>query len=175
MIANASTMLLPPLNGARTQSDFARVAGPVRDEARAEVGRLFYEVSGKRIEAANVPGATRNSISRAANGCESNPVWRLAGWFVLCRRLGVPKSRLQRIIDWLQTKLDEAYGDVPQEPLNEVLDRDAELDGRDELPRQRAARGCKESLVELLEIEREQYAHSRHVVTRLSAEVTTYR
>jgi hypothetical protein len=130
-------------------------------------------VSGKRITMANVPGATRNSISRALNGCESNPVWRLAGWFVLCRRLGVPKERLQRVLDWLQGQLDAAYADEAPAPLEEVLDRDAELDGRDDLPRQRAARGDRCALVELLEVEEMQLAHERLVVARLRAEVVT--
>jgi hypothetical protein len=166
-------MLPPAPNRARSPLDLFRASERVRLDAAHETAALFDGVSGKRITAAAVPGATRNSISRALNGCESNPAWRLAGWFVLCRRLGIPKAWPQRLIDWLQTELDRAYGDTPPESLEEVLDRDAELDGRDDLPRQRAARGDRRAMVELLEIEEQQLALGRTVVARLRAEVAT--
>lgn len=155
----------------RTRTGFARPAESLREEAAREVAALFDGVSGKKITGAGLPGVTRNAVSRAVHGCDSNPLWRIAGWFVLCRRLGIPKAKLQRILDWLQGQLDDAYGDVPDAPLGEVLDTDADLDGRDDLPRQRAARGDRRAMVELLEIEQRQLAHGRTVVARLRAEI----
>jgi hypothetical protein len=174
MIAHASTMMPAPQNGARRPGEFVRLSESLRFVAAEQVAAVFGDVSGKRIKAAGVPGATRNSISRALNGCESNPLWRLAGWFVLCRKLGVPKEKLQRLLDWAQGQLDAAYADAPAPALEDVLDRDAELDGRDDLPRQRAARGDRRALVELLEIEEMQLAHERTVVAKLRAEITLY-
>lgn len=170
MIAT-STMVQAPRIGARTRADFARVAESFREEAKAEAQRLLGDVSGKRISAAAIPGATRNSISRALNGCDSCPVWRLGGWIVLCRWLGVPKWRVQRVIDGLQALADRVYDDAPAEPLEELLDRDASVDGKDELPRQRAARGDQAGKAELLDVKREALALNRAVVARLSAEV----
>lgn len=167
-----STMASATKNGARSGLGLIRDLEGLRVLASAQVAAVFEDVSGKRIKAAGVPGATRNSISRALNGCESNPVWRLAGWFVLCRKLGVPKERLQRVLNWLQDQLDAAYDDAPAPALEDVLDQDAALDGQDDLPRQQVARGDRRALVELLEVEEQQLALGRTVVARLRAEVT---
>lgn len=163
MIQLASTLAPPRPAVARNLDLFAHLT-EIRTEAAREVAAVFSGIPGKRVDAAALPGFGRHGLSRAMNGSESNPVARLGGWFVLARRLGIPKSKLQRIIDLLQAWLDEAYGDEPTAELEEVLDKDAELDGRDDLPRQRAARGDKRALVELLEIEQEQLALGRTVI-----------
>ena len=172
MIATIThTMHAPGLQLPRMTREDARDLALLREEAAQEAERLFGGVSGKRINAALVPGVTRHSISRAIHGCDGNPFYKLPSWFVLCRRLGIPKEWPQRALDWLQRKLDEAYGDVPDAPLAEVLDRDAQLDGQDDLPRIRAVRGDKAAILELLDIEEQQLAHGRTVLARLRAEV----
>lgn len=167
-------MMPPAPIRARNSRDVVRLMGSLRLESVRETAALFGDVSGKRISGAAVPSATRHSVSRALNGCESNPLYRVVGWFVLARRLGIPKSRLQRVLDWLQEVLDAVYDDAPPEPLAEVLDRDAELDGRDDLPRLRAVRGDRTAMLELMEVTREEMAHDRTVLARLRAEVTVY-
>jgi hypothetical protein len=159
-----STMMPAPVMHPRNGGDVARLLDSLRGEAAREVGAVFLDVSGKRISGAGLPGVTRNSVSRALHGCDSNPLWRLAGWFVLARRLGIPKARLQRAIGWLQSRLDEAYGDVPRATLAEVLEQDAAADGKDDLPRQKAARRDRRALVELVEAEAEQMAASRTLI-----------
>ncbi len=171
MIATASTFAVPARQVPRNSVDVVRGLDAFRVEATREVEALFSGVSGKRINGALMPGVTRHSISRALHGCESNPLARLVGWFVLARRIGIPKQRIQRVLDWLQAILDAVYDDAPVAPIEEVLDRDAELDAKDEPVRQRAARGDRAAMVELLELEREQTAHRRIVRARIRAEI----
>jgi hypothetical protein len=63
------------------------------------------------------------------------------------------------VIDWLQQKLDEAYGDAPTPPLRDVLDHEEEQDARDAGGvQQRAYTGDIEAVRELLEIKRDEVA-----------------
>lgn len=143
----------------------------LRVEAAREVGRLFDGVSGKRINAALVPGITRHSVSRAMNGDEANPLYRLPSWFVLCRRIGVPKERLQRVINWLQAALDAAYADDSAPTLDEVMAKEQEHDAAEDPAQMRAALGCRESLGEWLDKVLARHAYDRKVIATVSAEL----
>lgn len=170
MIATATTIASASRNVVSRPSQVVRALEDLRAEATGEVATLFQGVSGKRIDGASVPGFGRQGISRALNGCVSNPVFRLAAWFHLARRLGIPKSRLQRIIDWLQEQLDRAYDDVPAAPLKDVLEREEELDGRDAGGVQmRAYAGCRDAARELLEIKQAEAALLPEVIRTLRA------
>ncbi len=154
---------------AHTAREDVRVMDALRAEAAMEVERLFDGVSGKRINMALVPGIRRHSISRAANGCDGNPLYRLPSWFVLCRRLGVPKERLQRVIDWLQRCLDRAYDDVPAPELEDVLREEQERDAAEDVAEMRVATGGDvEDLREWLSRIMDRHAYDRTVIAAVS-------
>lgn len=151
-----------------------RVMDALRDEAAVELDAVLQDVSGKKVSAANVPGAGRTFLSRCRNGDGGNPLYRLVALFVLARRLGIPKSRLQRVIDWLQEVLDRAYEDAPaEEAVKAALDRDAELDPRDEHLRYRASHGCRVAAAEYVRIRREQVAHAKVTIASVERWLAT--
>lgn len=170
MIAPADSIGARPARVVRGIALFAHL-DRLRAEAADQIRDGFDDVSQKRIDSAGIPGCSRSGVSRAANGCPSNPLYRLALMFVVARRLGVPKEKLQRGIDWLQSKLDEAYADAEPEPLAEVLDRDAEIDAKDDVLRLRAARGCPESMRELLAVKLTITAQSRITILALQRRI----
>ncbi len=143
----------------------------LRERAADELRAALAGVSVKRIDRADVPGAGRTWISRCRNGDMANPLYRLASIFILGRMLGIPKSRFQRLIDWLQSQLDRAYDDTPEPDLGDVLDHDAELDPTDDVLRFRAAMGCPDALRELLEAKRRQLAFAPQVIRALQVRV----
>lgn len=147
----------------RSQED-AHLMGQLCTEAAREVAAAFDGVHGKRIDRAGLPGFGRHGISRAINGSATNPLFRLAGIFVLARRLGVPKHRLQRCLDWLQEKLDQAYADAEPAPLREVLEKESDLDAADDPHQMRAAYGCVVSLRAFLEAKRQELAYTPEVI-----------
>lgn len=168
MIATA-TMPAPRLIVPRNSKQDVGLTDSFRGDAAREVEVAFAGISGKRISAVELPGVTRHSISRAMNGCESNPMARLAGWFVLARRLGVPKHRMQRLINWLQAALDAAYADEPGPSLDEVLSKETEKDSAEDPPQMKAAMGCGESLHVWLDHLLDRHAYDRTVIATVSA------
>ena len=170
MITVAEKMVPAAGLGARRRDLFTRL-DRMRKEAGDEVDLAFEGISQKRIDSAAVPGCTRSVVSRASNADPSNPLYRLGLMFVVARKLGVPKARLQRLIDWLQARLDEAYADAPREPITEVLDADAEVDQVDDLLRLRAARGCAESVRQLLDAKLRVKAQTRITIIALRREI----
>lgn len=165
----APTVRIPGARVVRNAREDVRSLGEFRADACHEVERLFDGVSGKRINAALVPGVTRHTISRALNGCDGNPLYRLASWFVLCRRLGIPKARLQRVIDWLQGALDAAYDDAPEPTLEELLRTEQEKDAAEDVAEMRAATmGSDEAIREWLDRIRDRHAYDPTVIGALS-------
>lgn len=164
------TVAPPAPIGARKRDLFTHLDA-LRAEAGREIGIAFDGASQKRIDSVAVPGCSRSVISRAANGDLSNPAYRLGLMFVVARRLGVPKAKLQRVIDWLQALLDDAYADAPAPPLAEVLDRDAEVDAKDDLLRLRAGRGCAESARQLIDAKLRITAQTRVTIMALRREI----
>ena len=171
MIAHSSMLPASPIVVGRP-AEVAHLLEQYREESAAEVRRVFGDVSGKKINAAAVPGCARQSLSRAMSGCETSPVYRLVSWFVLARRLGIPKERLQRLLDRLQEALDWVYDDAPKVPLQEVLEKEQDLDGVDDPHQLRAAYGDREALRRFLDVKRAQFAHDRQVIARVRAEVS---
>lgn len=152
---------------AQPRRSVMRVAEDLRDSAAKELSVALDGVSTKRVKSASVFGAGATFLSRAQNGDSSNPLFRLASLFVLGRTIGVPKERFQRILDWLQTRLDEAYADQPKPSVKEVLETASELDPRDDHLRYMAAQGCAESRARLVEETRVQMAFARTVIYTL--------
>lgn len=172
----STNVVAVPVRVVRNARKDVRDLDAVRLEAAQEVGRLFDGVTGKRINGALVPGITRHAISRAINGCDGNPLYKLPSWFVLCRRLGVPKARLQRIIDWLQEKLNEAYDDAPAPSLEEVLREEQEKDAAEDVAEMRVATGGGEpALQEWLERILDRHAYDGTVIAAVSAALATTR
>lgn len=143
-----------------------RLMDAMKDDAALEFAAVLDGVSGKQIDRANVPTCGKYAVSRALNGGDCNPLYRIVGVFALMKRLGLSRSRAQRVIDWLQEVVDNLWPEG-EEDLDAVLDKEQELDAMDDLPQQRATRGCVESMQELLEIKRRQRAHDRTVIFAL--------
>lgn len=141
----------------------------LRAEAALEMEAAFDGISGKRIDAANLPGFGRHGVSRAANGSDTNPLYRIAGLLILMKRLGMGRARALRWLEWLRQVVDTIWPPEEEkgEDLRAVLDRDAEMDGRDERPRQRAYAGDLTAARELLEVKTAQIALGQDVALRL--------
>lgn len=135
----------------------------LKDEARAEMAAAFGDVSGKRINAASLPGFGRHGVIRAVNGSDTNPLYRIAGLLVLMKRLGMDRATALRWLEWLRQIVNRIWPDEGTDELRAVLDRDAALDGMDELPRQRAYAGDEAAARELLAIKTRQIAMSQEV------------
>lgn len=160
---------VPAARVVRKAREDVQALGEFRVDACREAEALFEGVSGKRINAALVPGVTRHTISRAINGCDGNPLYRLASWFVLCRRLGIPKARLQRVIDWLQGALDAAYDDAPEPTLEELLMTEQEKDAAEDVAEMRAATlGTDEAIREWRDRIRDRHAYDPTVIGALN-------
>lgn len=139
----------------------------LRGEAAEVLADVFGDVPGKRIEQQSLPGYGRHGISRAINGCSSNPLFRIIGFFVLMKRLGMTGDRAQRIIDFLQEVKDSIW--PPEEPLDprKVLEEEQRLDSQDDEPQQRLAWGDRSAAVEMLAAVRRQQAHLPSVISVL--------
>lgn len=139
-------------------------------EAAGIMEELFEGVSGKRINGAALPGFGRHGISRAANGCATNPLFRVVGLFVLMRRLGMSGELAQRIIDWMQEVKDAVFPAEDLPPLEEVLDREADLDAEDDPHQQRIGR-IPGAAARMLTAKRRQHAFDRTVIQALRRHV----
>ncbi len=164
MIAHP-TMLSAARPVVRTAKDSAHLADAMREEAAAELRAAFDGVSGERINHAGFPGISRHGISRAMNGCSSNPLYRLVAIFVLMKRCGLGKARAQRMVDALQWAINWVWGEEDEELCpKKVLDEEQRLDALDDGPQQRLAWGDKGAAVEMLEVKRQQHAHDAVVI-----------
>lgn len=143
-----------------------QVMDAIRDESALELGAVLDGVSVKKIKLAGVPGAGPYHLSRATNGGDNNPLYRIAGLFVLMKRLGLSKARAQRIVDWLQDIVEELWPEGEAD-LETALEQDSEIDPKDDHLRFQAAKGCVDSMRELLEVKRGQRAHSHLMVIAL--------
>ncbi|HET7322687.1 MAG TPA: hypothetical protein VFI96_09350 [Longimicrobiaceae bacterium] len=151
----------------RARDSFAHLDA-LREEAKAEMAAAFDKVSGKRIDAACLPGFGRHGVSRAANGSATNPLYRIAGLLLLMRQLWMGRSRALRWLEWLRQVVDTIWPpEEERKDLRAVLDQDAEMDGRDERPRQRAYAGDLTAARELLEVKTAQIALGQDVAVRL--------
>lgn len=167
----SATLPIPGVRVLKPGREVVRLTDQLREDAAREVEAALDGASGKRIRAAGVPGAGLTYLSRIRHGDDGNPLFRLASLFVLGRMLGIPKERFQRLLDWLQTKLDEAYADAPEPSLDTVLETDSVLDPIDDRDRFLAARGCPAAARRLLENKRRQFAHLRGMIRALSSNV----
>lgn len=143
-----------------------RLMDVVRDDAAMEMDAALKDVSVKAIRRANVPGASPYGLSRAANGGESNPLYRIVGVFVLMKRLGMGRARAQRIVDWLQEIVDQLWPEDAVD-LGKALEDDSALDPEDDHPRFHAALGCVDAKRTLLEVSRRQRAQKATLILAL--------
>lgn len=166
MIAVAPTLNGRTRNVAQTRLDALRLMDGVRDEAAVELATALSGISVKRMVAADVPGASAYGISRAVNGADSNPLYRLVAVFVLLKRLGLGRERALRILGWLREVVDQLW---PEEEarLDEALEEDSKLDPADDHARFQVAKGCVTARRELLEVSRRQVAQKSVLIAAL--------
>lgn len=96
--------------GPRGQHDRGAVVRLV-EWLRNDAARAARNVFGRRWpkRANNVPGLHRTSWSRAANGCTSNPAYRLALWFVGLRIAGRDRTGAEQLLVWLGSVVDALW------------------------------------------------------------------
>lgn len=140
------------------------------DEAAVVLGEAFRDVSGKKIDAAAVPDVGRHGISRAINGSRTNPLFRLAGMFVLMKQMGLGRDRAQRLVDHLQDLVDMIWPPEDVPALEEVLEAEQDLDAEDDPHQQRIGRDPG-ALERMLEAKCRQRAHDGTVIVALKREI----
>ena len=148
-----------------------RVMDVLRDEAALELDTALSGVPGKRIDAAAVPGMTRTGISRAANGSESNPLYRIAAAFVLMKRLGLGKERAQRVVDWLQTIVNEVWPDEEERDFGQVMGQEQAIDSDEDRHQVDACLGVPGAAARMLTAVQQRHAHDRVVLAVLRRRV----
>lgn len=162
----AATPIMPP--GAacvvRNGREFTHLTDTLHDEATLVLHSAIGDVSGKKLESAAVPGAGRHGLSRALNGCTSNPLYRVAALFLVMKRLGFGRDRAQQIVNWLQEIVDAIWPPEEEEDPEKVLEEEQRLDTMDDLPQLRLAWGRPGAAREMLEVVRQQYAHMPSVI-----------
>lgn len=95
-------------------------------ETAAQVARkVFGEVPGKRF------GTDQTSISRAMNGSQCNPLYRLRRWIRRAREARVPVERVYLILADLRAAILDAYGEASdyREACRAMRRAAAEADG----------------------------------------------
>lgn len=147
-----------------------RLTDALRDEAALVLGDALAGVSGKRIRMAAVPGAGRTFISRCTNGGDCNPLYRIAGLFLLMKRLGMGRGGALKLLGWLEELIDQIWPPEDVPPLDEVLDTEQDLDAADDPHQQRIGRDPA-AVERMLEIKRRQHAHDRIVILALRREI----
>lgn len=75
-----------------------------RQAAAAVIRHVFEDVPGKRLR------KDRTSISRAANGSECNPLYRLRRYVRLAAEIGIPRERVELVAVEIRAAIEEAYG-----------------------------------------------------------------
>lgn len=158
MIATLSTMVPPSPTYTGGRREIVRLLGAFRDEAQREVAAVFGDVSGKKIDAVGLPGFGRRGVSRALHGCESNALFRIAGLFLLMKRLGMGRERALRWIEWLRQMVDVVWPPEEVPPIKEALEREQEADGRDDTIQLRAYAGDRAAMLEWAEVKVEEVA-----------------
>lgn len=151
------TLPLAARRVAHNRPRLVRVSDNLRVEAAEVLRDLLEGASQKRIRGADVPGAGATYLSRAMNGCDSNPLYRLASLFLLMKRLGMGRQRALRLIEWLRDVVDTVWPEEEGE-LEAALEEDSRLDPEDDHLRFLAARGCDESARQLLTVKQRQAA-----------------
>jgi hypothetical protein len=139
----------------------------LRDEAALELGAGLAGVTGKQLKRAGVPTCGAYAVSRAMNGGDNNPLFKIAALFLAMRRMGLGRERAQRIVNWLQEVVDAIWPETEEADLAKVLEKDQELDVTDDTLRLRAAMGCAEAARDLLAVKRKQAAHAPTVIFAL--------
>lgn len=134
------------------------------EEAAAETRFAFDGIPGKAITRAGVPGVNPYQISRAMNGGVVNPLIRLVGWFVVMKRLGMGRERALRLVEWLREVVDLVWPPEDAPALEEVMEKETELDAADDPPQMRASYGCALSLRDFLNVKRAQHAYDAVVI-----------
>lgn len=149
----------------------------IRAEAAEAVAAAFDGVSSKKIGSARVPGCSRQAVGRAIGGAETNPVYRIALFLIVLRRLGVSKprareswERMKAVIDRL---IDRLWPEGDHLPVGEALAADAEEDVQDDLPRLRASNGCVDSARELVRKKERQIVRARITIMSVERWLTT--
>lgn len=167
MIQTATT--IPSLSPRVVQSprSLLRATDSLRDEAALVLGDAIDGVTGKQMNRAAVPTCGPYAISRAINGGDSNPLYRVACLFLLMKRLGMGRERAQRIVGWLQELIDAIWPEAEAGELADVLQKDQDLDVKDDALRLRAVLGCPDAVRSLLIEKRRQVAYGATVVLAL--------
>ena len=161
-----STLPLPAPSVVRTAADFSHLADTLRDDAALELRAALDGATCKRMERAAFPGLGLHGISRALNGSPSNPLYRIAVLFLVMKRMGLGREGAERIIGWLQEIVDLVWPPEEVPSLEEVLDKEQDLDAEDDPHQQRIGRD-PEAAARMLEVKRRQLAHDRVVVLAL--------
>lgn len=166
MIAIAET--IPTLAGpvAQTPGGIVRASDRLREDAAGELSALLSGVTGKQIDRANVPTCGKYAISRALNAGDNNPIYRIAMLLLLMKRLGMGRARALWLLGVIRDLIDAIW---PEEEgsLEEVLEKDSELDPQDDHLRFQAAHGCEEAKRALLEVKRRQVANGLALIPAL--------
>jgi hypothetical protein len=152
---------------AQTERDVLRASDALRDEAALELASVLEGTTCKRLVRADVPTCGAYAISRALNGGDSNPLYRVAMVFVLMKRMGMGRERAQRILNWLQELVDAIWPPEELPVLEDALAKDQDLDTGDDSLRFKAVLGCPEARARLIEIKRGQIAHAGVVILAL--------
>lgn len=147
-----------------------RLLDSLRVEASDTMTEVLHGVSHKRIRSADVPGVGPTFVSRCTNGGDCNPLWKIAGLFVLMKRLGMGRGRAQRIVDYLQELVDLIWPEDDVPPLDDVLDTEQDLDAEDDPHQQRIGRD-PDAIARMLDVKRRQRAHDRTVIFALRREL----
>ena len=149
----------------------------IRAEAAEAVEYAFDGISTKKIASAGVPGCSRQAVGRAINGAETNPVYRIALFLIVLRRLGVSRPRARQGWERMKAVGDRLFERLwPEEdplPLRDALDADAEEDVQDDLPRLRASNGCVDSARELVRKKERQIVRARITIMSVERWLTT--
>lgn len=155
----------------RRPGELAHLLDVLKDEAALEMGAAFKGVSGKRIDAANVPGCGRHGVSRAINGSETNPLFRLAALFVLMKRLGMGRERALRVVGWLRELVDAIWPEEEERSWEETMGREQEIDSEEDRHQVDACLGIPGAAARMLEVVRHRHAHDAVVISVLRQRV----
>lgn len=169
MIAPLNLLAALPLSAQPHNSGATvRLMDVLRDEAALELDAALHGATGKRIARADVPGASRTGLSRAANGCESNPLYRLAAVLVLMKRLGMGRERALRLVDWLRELVDQIWPEEEEaRDFGEVMGAEQAIDGEEDRYQVDACLGIPGAAERMLEVVRQRRAHDAVVISAL--------
>lgn len=146
-----------PLHVPQSGLQVMRLMDSFRSDAATELAHALAGISGKAIGRANVAGAGVTYLSRATNGGDCNPLYRLASVLVMLKRLGMGRERAQRMVDWFQALVDLIWGDEAPD-FDEAMEKETDLDAADEPHQMRAVRGDADALRAWIAVKRESRA-----------------